>query len=162
MICIPMKKLRLYIDTSVIGGCFDKEFSLWSNRLMDDIRQGKFQAVVSTVVAEEVGKAPEHVKDKYMELVGLGAEVLMASVESAMIAEAYASRGILTPKFADDMQHISLATVANVDMVVSWNFKHIVHFDKIRQFNAVNIELGYRELKIHSPMEVASNESEEE
>ena len=160
MICTPLKKLRLYIDTSVIGGCFDKEFSKWSNRLFDDIRQGKFKSVLSEIVAAEIGNAPPHVQAKYVELRELGAERLLITEESRELAELYEQRGILTPKFKDDMRHISLATIAEVDMVVSWNFKHIVHFDKIRQFNAVNLEQGYRTLEIHSPMEVASNEEE--
>ena len=160
MICIPMKKLRLYIDTSVIGGCFDKEFALWSNRLMVDIKEGKFIPVLSEVVALEIGNAPPHVQAKYVELRELGAERLLITEESRKLALLYERRGILTAKFRDDMRHISLATVASVDMVVSWNFKHIVHFDKVRQFNTVNLELGYRALEIHSPREVASNEKE--
>lgn len=47
--------------------------------------------------------------------------------------------------------HIALTTIAEVDVLVSWNFKHIVHFDKVRMFNAVNIELGYKPLQIYSP-----------
>ena len=53
---------------------------------------------------------------------------------------------------------MALATVANVDVIVSWNFKHIVHFDKIKLFNSINLEFGYKVIDIYSPMEVASNE----
>jgi hypothetical protein len=58
------------------------------------------------------------------------------------------------------MNHIALATVAQVDVVVSWNFKHIVNYGKIRLFNGVNLECGYRTMAIHSPMEVSSYEKE--
>jgi len=58
------------------------------------------------------------------------------------------------PEFRNDMIHIALATVANVDILVSWNFKHIVRFDKIRSFNAINLEKGYKALQIYSPREV--------
>ena len=64
----------------------------------------------------------------------------------------------MTPKFYDDMLHIALATIAKIDIVVCWNFKHIVHFDKIRQFNGVNMEQGYSTLQIYSPREVANYE----
>jgi hypothetical protein len=77
-----MKKLRIYIDTSVIGGCFDAEFSEWSN------------------------------------------------------------------------------SVAEADLLVSWNFRHIVHFDKIRLFNSVNLEMGYKPLQIYSPREVTKTEGD--
>jgi hypothetical protein len=66
-------------------------------------------------------------------------------------------RGILTPKFYADGIHIALATIAEVDLLVSWNFKHIVHYDKIRLFTAVNLERGYKPLVIYSPREVASD-----
>ena len=61
---------------------------------------------------------------------------------------------ILTPKFYDDATHIALATLADVDPLVSWNFRHIVHYDKIRLFNAVNLERGYKPIQIYSPREV--------
>jgi hypothetical protein len=54
------------------------------------------------------------------------------------------------------MLHIALATVADADMLVSWNFKHIVRFDKIRMFNAANLTQGYKPLAIHSPREVTT------
>jgi len=69
---------------------------------------------------------------------------------------AYEAHNALGPKFRADMLHISLATVANVDMLVSWNFKHIVRFDKIQLFSAVNLEQGYKPLAIHSPREVTT------
>jgi len=57
--------------------------------------------------------------------------------------------------------HIALATIAEVDVLVSWNFKHIVRLDKIRLFNAVNLEQGYKSLTIYSPREVISHGAEE-
>ena len=149
-----MRLQRIYIDTSVIGGCHDEEFSQWSNGLMKDFQVGNFQAVVSTIVDAEIIDAPENVKETYYELLSLDHEFIDVSEESVALAETYLQRGILTPKFTDDALHIAIASVANVDVLVSWNFKHIVHFDKIRQFTAVNIELGYRPLQIYSPREV--------
>ena len=70
----------------------------------------------------------------------------------------YEEGRILPKKFAADMTHIALATIAEVDAIVSWNFKHIVRLEKIRLFNAVNVELGYRALSILSPREVTTYE----
>ncbi len=64
-------------------------------------------------------------------------------------------RHILKPKFENDLLHIAFASHANVDVLVSWNFKHIVRFDKIRMYNLVNVEMGYRTIQIYSPREVA-------
>lgn len=150
-----MKVPRVYIDTSVVGGCFDTEFEHWSNLLVDNFRRGYFKPVVSDIVANEINDAPAHVGRKYNEIVFYGAELLEANDESARLMRHYRSHKILSGKFEDDMMHIALATVAQVDILVSWNFKHIVHYDKIRQFNAINIEQGYKPLVIYSPREVA-------
>ena len=155
-----MRKIRIYIDTSVIGGCFDKEFSKWSNGLVKDFKLGNFQPILSEIVSAEIERAPQHVNDKYAELMKLGAEYLEVDEYAVQLAETYRKHKILTPKYSDDMMHIALATVAEANMVVSWNFKHIVHYDKIRLFNAVNSEMGYRELQIYSPREVTNYEED--
>lgn len=149
-----MKLQRVYTDTSVIGGCFDSEFALWSNGLFDDFRSERFVAVVSSVVAAEVESAPERVRAAYDDLIALGAEVLLVTHEALDPADAYLERGVLTPKFYDDATHIALATLADVDLLVGWNFRHIVHYDKTRAFNAVNLERGHKPVQIYSPREV--------
>jgi len=151
-----MKRQRIYIDTSVIGGCFDAEFAEWSNGLMNDFRNGTFQPLLSEVVAAEIDEAPENVQLIYAELTSLDAEILAVGNDSLELAEEYQTRKILKPDFYDDGLHIALATVAEADLLVSWNFKHIVRFDKIRLFNAVNIEFGYKPLEIFSPREVTT------
>ncbi len=151
-----MKVQRVYTDTSVIGGCFDPEFAPWSNGLFEDFCLGLFLPVLSVVVAAEIEPAPEPVRGRHAELEELGAEVLDLSDEVRDLATAYAARHILPAKFSNDALHIALATVAGVDMLVSWNFKHIVRFDKIRLFNAVSIEQGYKPVQIYSPREVTS------
>ena len=120
-----MKRQRVYTDTSVIGGCFDVEFEAWSHGLFQDFRLGLFIPVVSSVVAAEVEDAPEAVRGAYAELLTLNAEVLLVTEEALDLADAYLERGVLTPKFYDDATHIALATLADVDLVVSWNFRHI-------------------------------------
>jgi len=155
-----MKKLRVYLDTSVIGGCFDPEFEEWSEALMNDFRKGRYLAVVSNVVEKEIEPAPEFVRELYTEILSLPAEVVQVDAEVLSLVEQYIAHQILTQQFIDDMLHISLATIAEVDVLVSWNFKHIVRLDKIRLFNAVNLEQGYKPLTIYSPREVISNDQE--
>ncbi len=153
-----MIKQRIYIDTSVIGGCFDSEFDKWSNYLISDFKNNLFIPVVSEVTAAEISEAPEFVKTKYNELLGYNAELLEITEEAIFLSEACQNRRISPVKFFDDGLHIALATIARVDLLVSWNFKHIVHFDKIRLFNSVNIEMGYKQIEIYSPREVTLNE----
>lgn len=148
---------RIYVDTSVLGGCFDVEFSEWSNGLLEDFRRGRLRAVLSDVTAVEIVRAPAAVQGVHRELLGLGAELVTVSAEVLELVEAYEARAILGPRYRNDLLHIALATVADVDVLVSWNFRHIVRLDRIELFNAVNMALGRRALTIYSPREVTTH-----
>lgn len=129
---------------------------------MNDFRLGIFQPVVSTITALEIAEAPEIVQATYADLLLLEPEVLEIDDEETELAHRYLERGILSANYIDDARHIALATVAEVDVLVSWNFCHIVHFDKIRQFNAVHLEQGYKPIEIRSPREVTRHGEENE
>ena len=90
-----------------------------------------------------------------------GAEILAVDEPVRALQAAYLAEGIVTPKSSQDALHVALASVAQADLIVSWNFRHIVHFDKIRGYNAVNRLNGWRELAIHSPREVVTYEDED-
>lgn len=151
-----MKTLRIYIDTSVFGGCFEPEFQEWSNGLIHDFELGLFTPVVSDLLSAEIKGAPAQVQAVFTHVAAL-AERIETSDAADELATLYAERSVLGSRYENDMLHIALASVAEVDILVSWNFKHMVRFDKIRQFNAVNFEMGYRELRIHSPREVTKH-----
>ena len=155
-----MKRLRIYVDTSVFGGCFDPEFAAWSTALMHDFRDDRYTLIVSEVTMAEVAMAPMQVQDLLGELVPI-ADALSVTQEVLELLRAYESHRVLAPRFRNDMLHIALATVAEVDVLVSWNFRHIVRLDKIRLFNGVNLELGYKPLTIYSPREVATHGRED-
>ncbi len=149
-----MKIQCIYIDTSVIGGCFDSEFAKWSDGLIQDFRIGSFKPLLSEIIAAEVENAPVQVQKLYEELLALNPEIVSVNNEMAELADAYQKHNILTPKYYDDGLHIAIATVTEADMLVSWNFRHIVRAEKIRLFNAVNLENGYKPIQIYSPREV--------
>ena len=155
-----MKRLRIYVDTSVFGGCLDPGFAEWSNALMEDFRADRSVLVVSDVTMGEVAMAPGPVRELFFKLLEI-AEELPVTAEALELLHAYESQGILAPRFRNDMLHIAIAAVAEVDVVVSWNFRHIVRLDKIRLFNGVNLQLGYKPLTIYSPREVATHGQED-
>ncbi len=117
-----MKKLRIYMDTSVLGGCFEPEFALWSSGLLADFHAGIFTPVLSTLVEAECVALRRLSGPLYPELLSLGGEPLSVSDEALDLLAAYEAHGVLGPKFRSDMLHIALATVADVDMLVSSNF----------------------------------------
>ncbi|MCM8782273.1 MAG: type II toxin-antitoxin system VapC family toxin [Candidatus Omnitrophica bacterium] len=149
-----MKVIRVYVDTSVIGGCCDSEFQEWSYGLLADFQVGVFSLLLSELVDAEVQEAPDEVKDVYAEFRRCAGEVLELTPDAIELAESYLNHNILPLSFRSDARHIAIATVAGADLLVSWNFKHIVHFEKIQKFNAVNIEMGYKPILIYSPREV--------
>jgi len=151
-----MKITRIYVDTSVIGGCCDYEFKEWSEGLLSDFGLGVFSLVLSSLTDAEIRDAPDEVKKVYEMFRNCEHEFLELDAESIELAEIYIDRGILSLNYRDDARHIAMATVADIDILVSWNFRHIAHYDKIRQFNAVNLEKGYKAISIYSPMEVTT------
>jgi hypothetical protein len=149
-----MKKLRVYIDTSVIGGCFDPEFAGPSRVVFHSAQQGSFDLVVSDVATAELAGAPPTVQSFYHSLPQGLLEMVSVSEEAVRLHRAYLSYGVVGSASRDDALHVAVATVSHCDLIVSWNFKHIVHFDKIRAYNAVNALEGYSPIAIHSPPEV--------
>jgi hypothetical protein len=148
--------LRVYVDTSVFGGCFEPKFQEASNSLIRGFELGLFFPVVSDLLVAEIIGAPPRVQAVFTDIAAI-AERLADSDEADQLATRYAERAILGSRYENDLLHIALASVAAVDVLVSWNFKHMVRFDKIKQFNAVNLEMGYRELRIVSPRELTSH-----
>jgi hypothetical protein len=71
-----MARLRIYVDTSVIGGCFDAEFVTWSDALMRDFRAKRLVPVLSDVMAAEVVGAPIAVRVLHQELLGMSGGLL--------------------------------------------------------------------------------------
>jgi len=152
-----MKKISIYVDTSVIGGCLDPEFQEWSQGLLADFKNGKYALLLSELVDAEIQDAPDEVVAVYARFRECTDKIIGITRDSVVLADSYLRRKILTEKFRDDARHIAIATIAQTDILVSWNFKHIVHFEKIQKFNAVNIEMGYKPIMIYSPREVTTH-----
>jgi len=147
-------KQRIYIDTSVIGGCEDEEFSQWSVELFKEFQQGLRIAVVSDLTRKEIEKAPERVKKILLSLTDVNVENVSLTEEAETLAQNYIDEAVVSAKHIVDAQHIAIASVERVDVLVSWNFQQIVNLDRIRAFNSVNLKLGYPVLEIRSPREV--------
>ena len=145
----------------MIGGCCDQEFQEWSNGLLADIKAGKFSLFLSELSDAEVEDAPEEVRKIYLEFRNCAERVFQLSAESIELADAYLNHRILTLNYRNDARHIAIATIAGADVLVSWNFKHVVRFEKIQKFNAVNIEMGYKPISIFSPREVTTYGSQD-
>jgi len=153
------KHLRVYVDTSVFGGVFDPEFASASKRFFDTIGKGIFDPVISVIVAEEIKGAPSRVQTLYRR-VAETAEIWQIDEATLDLRDAYLEAGIVTEQWAADALHVAIATVSACEMIVSWNFKHIVNFRRIPLYNKVNKKTGCGEIGIFTPQEVIEDEGE--
>lgn len=156
--------LRAYVDTSVFGGYFDKEFADLTRPFFDAIFAGNITPLVSDTLIAELTAAPEPVRN-LLDQVLPSCERLTLSVEAIQLQQAYLRANVVTPKYADDALHVAQATIVRAEVVVSWNFRHLVKPEKVRQYNGINMGAGYGLLFVMTPVDVfkmleAQDESE--
>lgn len=155
-----MKKLSLYLDTSVIGGFFDEEFANVTQSLFDRILNGDFKIIISSVTEDELITAPVQVRNLIKKIPDDSISRVGLSQEAVLLADSYIKEGVVGKTSRNDCFHIALATINNADILVSWNFKHIVNVMRIRGYNAVNLLNGYKSIDIRSPKELISYEKD--
>lgn len=154
-----MRKLKVYVDTSFIGGYFDEEFATDTKLLFDEIIKGEYSIVVSDLTEKELLKAPENVRNLLKSL-KVEFELVEVTQESIVLAMDYINEKVVGQTSLDDCIHIATATINKVDLLVSWNFKHIVNIQRIRGYNSINIRNGYSVLEIRSPKDLINYENE--
>jgi predicted nucleic acid-binding protein len=143
---------RVYVDSSVVSGMFDSnDHPKKAQPFWDAVFAGKIQAVLSSELAEEIKKSPDNVQNFYRQLPEEHIERIVLTPESNTLAERYIKAGILTLNHFTDCKHVALATLAGVDVLVSWNTRHIVKDSRIRCFNYVSIGFGCDAIKIQTP-----------
>jgi len=152
-----MRKLRVYIDTSILGGYFDDEFSIDTKQLFDEILRGEYKLVISDLTEKELVNAPDRVKILLKDL-KLDFEVISVTQESIDLATDYIKEKVVGQTSLDDCIHIATATINKVDLLISWNFKHIVNILRIRGYNSINLRNGYSTLEIRSPKDLINYE----
>lgn len=152
------KPFRIYADTSVFGGCYDKEFAKDSLRFFESVRSEKSILLLTEIVIAELEDAPEAVRKFFLSLRPSAVERIEIDEEIISLRNAYLNAGILAKRWMDDASHVAAATVSRADAIISWNFQHIVRLDKMKLYNQVNLLNGYGILTIISPKELASYE----
>jgi hypothetical protein len=149
---------RIYIDTSVFGGYFEPEFELWTKVLFDRIAKGDFKVLVSRLTDIELENAPQKVRDLATSLPTDNVEWLDITTQAVQLAARYIDDKVVGQTSHSDCIHIAIATLNYADVLVSWNFKHIVNHLRIRGYNAVNFKYGHKILDIRSPREILEYE----
>jgi predicted nucleic acid-binding protein len=145
---------RIYIDTSVVGGQFDKEFSHDTNPFFDAVLNGQLIIIVSDLLEAELLRAPQQVRDFLSTIPAQQIEIIRLTQEASILADQYIQAKVVGQTSRADCQHIAMATLAKADVLVSWNFKHIVNLDKIRGYNGINYQFGHNMIEIRTPKEI--------
>ncbi len=156
-----MKRLKLYFDTSVIGGFFDDEFSEDTIQIFNEVKNGTYDLVISDLTIKELIKAPEKVR-KVLQDNKINFEEIIVTQETIELASEYVKEKVVGQTSFDDCIHIATATINKIDILVSWNFKHIVNIQRIRGYNSINLRNGYQTLEIRSPKDIINYENEKE
>jgi predicted nucleic acid-binding protein len=145
---------RIYIDTSVVGGYFDEEFSEATLGLFKRLENAEIVFVVSDLLDLELSRAPQNVRELLYKYTSDKFERVQLTEEAIDLANQYITEGVVGKSSLEDCRHIALATVSRVDVLASWNFKHIVNLDRIKGYNSVNYRLGYPMIEIRSPKDL--------
>ncbi len=147
-------KQRIYIDTSVVGGYFDEEFKEATIMLFERLDNNEIKFVVSDLLDLELLSAPTHVKEHLLKYSSDKFERVDLTQEAIQLADTYITEKVVGKTSLEDCRHIALATINKVDVLASWNFKHIVNLDRIKGYNSVNLRLGYSIIEIRSPKDL--------
>jgi predicted nucleic acid-binding protein len=147
-------KQRIYIDTSVVGGYFDDEFKEATRLLFDRLEKSEIIFVVSGLLNLELLNAPRNVRELLHNYSSNKFQRVELTEEVISLANKYIFEKVVGQTSLEDCRHIALATINRVDVLASWNFKHIVNLDRIKGYNSVKLKLGYSMIEIRSPKDL--------
>ena len=150
-----MKKLKIYLDTSVISHLEapdTPEKQAETHKLWEAIKAGEYDVYISPVVLIELDLCAEPKRSYLLEQLRDIDSIELGETEEVLeLAAQYLKAGILPVKSNRDRQHVAYACVYNCDIVVSWNFKHLVNHKTISGVKSVNALAGYKEMIIYPP-----------
>jgi len=150
-----MRKFKLYLDTSVISHLFAEdtlEKMADTNNFWQELKQGKFDISISVTTLGEIDECDEPKRSKMLsKLNEVEHEVLTSTKEVEHLAREYVKNNILSEKHFDDCTHIAYAVINGCDIIVSWNFRHLVNHKTINGVKIVNAINNYKEISIMSP-----------
>lgn len=158
-----MRRLKLYLDTSVWNFYFaddSPEKRDITREFFEIVEKGVYEIFISEIVTQEVSRALDFKRRLLIDLINKYTPIeLDITVEAEELAEAYINRNIVSQKKREDALHVDVATVSEMDALITWNYRHLANFKKAELFYSVNLEMGYfKKLEIITPMEVSRYE----
>jgi hypothetical protein len=159
-----LRKPKIYLETTIFNFYVDKELGdshTDTVKLFREIAAEKYEAFTSDYTVDELSKAQEDKRSKMMALlVEYNIPVLNMNDDAEKLADIYVAENIIPEKYRADGLHIAIATINDLDMIISMNFQHIVKRKTIKMTGHINMMNGYRAVEIYSPMEVVDNDND--
>jgi len=156
-----MRTPKIYIETSVFNNAISDQSPEMRNetlKLFKEIEEGKFIPYTSAYVEKEIDEAPEHKKEEMYNIIkDMKIKTLGKNNDIDLLADEYIKEKIIPEDHRMDALHIAAATVNDLDIIVSWNFRHIVKRKTMILTELVNKRNGYNEVEIYSPTEVTED-----
>lgn len=153
-----MKKFKLYLETSVWGHYYADdapEKVLITKALFELIKKGRYEIYTSELVVAEIKKAKEIDKPKLQNLIGEYVPLQLEVIpEIYKLADKYIKFKALPHNSHTDAMHASITSVYKIDILVSWNYKHLTSPKRRNKISIVNIQYGYNPILIFTPQEV--------
>lgn len=142
-----MKKLKIYIDTSVISHLQHEDMPERMKETLlfwEELKTGKYAVCISELALREIKRCPQPKQASLINYLGeIEYEILIDSEEVMALAKAYVENGVLAQKNENDCVHMAFAATSECDVIVSWNFKHMVRLKTIQGVRVVNLKNGY-------------------
>ena len=146
--------MKLYLDTSVFSAYYDERTPERMRMTRDFwLMLERHEKLCSDLTIEELGQAHSGLREKLLAL-ARNFTVLSLTDEMRNLARVYVEEGVVPAKYFADALHIAAAVLGNADILVSWNFKHLVKRSTRLLVNYVNTKQGLRMIEILAPPEV--------
>ena len=158
-----MRKLRLYLETSTWNFYFADdapEKKDITQEFFENVKQGRYDVFISETVLNEIDRADEPKKNQLMHLIKeCNPQMLDIAQEAIDLSKEYISQKIIPEVKVEDALHVSVATVYEMDALITWNNRHLANLRKMEKINSINLKEGYiKHIELVNPMEVIADE----
>lgn len=160
-----MRKLKVYLDTSVVSYLYQSDAPEKMQNTLDLWKLFKnkvYEVYISDIVIREIsGCNEEKLKILLDYLEQIDYNIIETDKNTIELAGKFIDFGILKQKSFDDCQHIAAAILAGCDIITSWNFKHIVNVKTVRGVKVITTLEGYKDLLIYPPSGLIESEDDD-
>ena len=151
-----MHKLSIYVETSVWSHAFAEDapdLRRATLEFLEAARGGRHELFISEVVLEEMYRARPELSERLLAMVAeMRPEELDVDEAVVDLARSYAEGGAIPPAKVEDARHVAVAVVNEIDVLVSWNYQHLVNVNRRELFHHLSVTNGY-----YKPLHIVSH-----